>query len=149
MPAPAPKKTLVVEGCVDKVVLHGEDPSHPRYGLEIDGKWYNDFGSPTCAQGDTVSVSFEKVTKGDQEYRNIKTCTVLEPAETKASQGPVSVPDRVECINRAVALKAAVELASACAQTTPLTVNAVEAILIIADKFERWLNCETTESVLK
>ena len=64
-------------------------------------------------------------------------------------QDQAHVPDRTECINRAVALKAAVELA------VKLPIQALEReqlfaiVLDIADHLERWLNCETTESVLK
>lgn len=141
---PTPKKSYVVEGEVEKVAQHEGN----RYGIALDGQWYNGFGPAPCAQGDTVNISYEKVVKGGQEYRNVKQCTILEAAASAAPPASEPAATRNECINRSVALKAAVEFALGFAKSEDGADANLKFTLAVARRFERWLNCEDESNVL-
>ncbi len=137
-----------IESTVTRTVQHEGN----RYGIQIAGVWYNGFGKPPANEGDEVHVEYTEVQKDGKSFCNVKKCEILKAAAPKPSEDktlPESVPKeavtpREQCINRAVALKAAVETV---AWIKPQS-SVAEFTLALARRFEKYLDCEDDENVL-
>jgi len=105
-----------------------------RTALLIGGEWYSTFEPIEVSEGDRVRFEYKTVRKNGREYKNLKAIDVIETEELQA-------PGRGREINRAVALKAALQWAEVAGETD------VGAILNRAEGFLAWLEGKGEESV--
>lgn len=132
---------------IEKTVDH----NGKRYGLGSGGLWYNGFGKAPCSEGDVVDLTIEEVEKGGQTYYNVKECVIVkenapEPTTKTIVQSnglryDVPVDDkRGKAINRAVALKGAVDLSWMMEKDDSPTTTKVAWIIAVARQLEVYLN---------
>jgi len=147
----------VIESTITRTVIH---PGN-RYGIQIAGVWYNGFGKPPADEGDTVHLNYKEVQRDGKTFNNVEECTVLVKASAQPVQSTLQDPPAAaaaaatheECENRAIALSCAVELInynfSAPGKLNESMSATIAATLAVARKFERFLNCESEEDILR
>lgn len=109
-----------IRGAAESVVQNSKE----RYGVKIDGQWYDGFGTLPVVKGDEVEIDYEE----RNGFRNIK--KIVGPGPDSSSETVAVEQDRDAVIARHVALKCAVQLPKA---TSP------GAAMSIAEKFQKWL----------
>lgn len=119
-----------MQGTVERLERQGK-----RTAVKINGEWYSTFEPIRVSEGDRVEFTFTTVKKNGREYRNLKQIEAIGTDHVMESGRPRLRPthDRGEEINRAVALKAALQWAEI-AQVTD-----EESILRKAECFLAWL----------
>ena len=65
-----------ISGKVEKVNTYTTNNGKPAYFVEVGGLSFSGFGEPVIVAGDSVTISYESVQRGDKIYHNIKNISI-------------------------------------------------------------------------
>jgi len=133
-----------VEGFCQAVSDRYEDPKKPRFGIMVNGEWYNKFGKRPST---VVKGAYLKVRYTDRMYQgiprhNIRGIEVVSPEQVPTEQ-PVPVPSkpsgRVSTPKSEVDKRASLKDAVIHVGTLPESQRTAEKVVEVAKKFNEYL----------
>jgi len=78
--------TKTVTGEVEAVSVKNEGSSKQRYGLKVDGDWFNEFGSTNVGKGELVKIEYFTNSYGNQ-IEQVKILATREDESTEEDEG--------------------------------------------------------------
>jgi len=62
--------------------VEGVSFKNGKYGLKLNGQWFNGFGKPECKKGDQVEIEFEQ----NDNWKNVKSLKVVSSNSSSNSE---------------------------------------------------------------